>query len=169
MNRCRLWLSTLFQLPNWTMELTRATLSVRIALVLLCHTHRLIPSVLIINHMADIIGVVKEDEGIQEIVSKASGKPVSLFVNAYLPYLSLTRWILQVKKRQLTVVDMSKKQIKLTLWDRQAENFDSSNFPVVACKGCRVSDFGGRSLSMSSSGSLKINPEIPEAKQLRQW
>ncbi|GAB5586089.1 Replication factor A protein 1 [Umbelopsis nana] len=97
----------------------------------------------------DIIGVVKEDEGIQEIVSKASGKPV--------------------KKRQLTVVDMSKKQIKLTLWDRQAENFDSSNFPVVACKGCRVSDFGGRSLSMSSSGSLKINPEIPEAKQLRQW
>ncbi|KAH8554654.1 putative replication factor-A protein 1 [Umbelopsis sp. PMI_123] len=97
----------------------------------------------------DIIGVVKDDEGIQEIVSRASGKPV--------------------KKRQLTIVDMSKKQVKLTLWDRQAESFDSTSYPVVACKGCRVSDFGGRSLSLLSSGTLKVNPDIPEAKQLRQW
>ncbi|CAO3686469.1 unnamed protein product [Umbelopsis ramanniana] len=97
----------------------------------------------------DIIGVVKEDEGIQEIVSRASGKPV--------------------KKRQLTIVDMSKKQVKLTLWDKQAESFDSAGSPIVACKGCRVSDFGGRSLSLLSSGTLKLNPDIPEAKQLRQW
>ncbi|KAG2184694.1 hypothetical protein INT43_000607 [Umbelopsis isabellina] len=97
----------------------------------------------------DVIGLVKEDEGVQEIVSKASGKPV--------------------KKRQLTIVDKSQKQIKLTLWDRQAESFDSSNNPIIACKGCRVGDFGGRSLSLLSSGSLKVNPDIPEANELRQW
>ncbi|KAM3586834.1 Replication factor A protein 1 [Umbelopsis sp. WA50703] len=97
----------------------------------------------------DVIGLVKEDEGVQEIVSKASGKPV--------------------KKRQLTIVDKSQKQIKLTLWDRQAESFDSSNSPIIACKGCRVGDFGGRSLSLLSSGTLKVNPNIPEANELRQW
>jgi replication factor A1 len=64
---------------------------------------------------------------------------------------------------------MSKKQVKLTLWDKQAESFDSAGSPIVACKGCRVSDFGGRSLSLLSSGTLKLNPDIPEAKALRQW
>ncbi|KAI9027599.1 putative replication factor-A protein 1 [Phycomyces nitens] len=99
--------------------------------------------------VVDIVGVVKEDNGVQEIVSKASGKPT--------------------KKRELVVVDETQKQIRLTLWDRVAESFDSSSFPVIIAKGCRVGDFNGRALSLSSGGSLKKNPNLPEANNLRKW
>jgi replication factor A1 len=76
---------------------------------------------------------------------------------------------MQTKKREISIVDDSFKSVRLTLWDIQAEQFDSSNNPIIACKGCRVNDFGGRSLSLSSSGSLKVNLEIPEAQKLRKW
>jgi replication factor A1 len=72
-------------------------------------------------------------------------------------------------KRELTIVDDSFKSVRLTLWDVQAEKFDSTGNPIIACKGCRVNDFGGRSLSMSSGGTLKINMEIPETQKLRKW
>jgi replication factor A1 len=69
----------------------------------------------------------------------------------------------------LTIVDESGKSVRLTLWDKTAEEFDSSDSPIVACRGLRVSDFNGRSLSLSSAGTLKKNPDIPEAQRLRQW
>ncbi|KAI8339707.1 hypothetical protein BC941DRAFT_372880 [Chlamydoabsidia padenii] len=97
----------------------------------------------------DIIGVVVEDSGIQEIVAKATGRPT--------------------KKRELSLVDDTQKQIRLTLWDRVAESFDASGTPVVACKGVRVNDFNGRSLSLAASGNIKRDPEIPEAQKLQQW
>lgn len=55
------------------------------------------------------------------------------------------------------------------MWDTQAEEFDSTGNPIIACKGCRVNDFGGRSLSLSSAGTLKVNMEIPETQRLRKW
>ncbi|KAL0074868.1 putative replication factor-A protein 1 [Phycomyces blakesleeanus] len=97
----------------------------------------------------DVVGVVKDDNGLQEIVSKTTGKPT--------------------KKRELVVVDETQKQIRLTLWDRVAESFDSSGFPVITAKGCRVGDFNGRTLSLSSGGALKKNPNIPEANSLKEW
>lgn len=51
----------------------------------------------------------------------------------------------------------------------QAEQFDGSRQPVVAIKGARVSDFGGRSLSVLSSSTVVINPDSPEAFKLRGW
>ncbi|KAI8393889.1 putative replication factor-A protein 1 [Radiomyces spectabilis] len=97
----------------------------------------------------DVIGVVKEDNGINEIVAKSTGRPT--------------------KKRELVIVDDTQKQIKLTLWDKVADNFNSEGNPIIACKGVRVSDFGGRSLSLSSAGVLKVNPALPETQKLRQW
>ena len=41
--------------------------------------------------------------------------------------------------------------------------------PVIAFKGVKVGDFGGRSLSMFSSATMTVNPEIPEAYSLRGW
>ncbi|KAI8136441.1 replication factor-A protein [Fennellomyces sp. T-0311] len=101
------------------------------------------------NASIDMIGVVREDAGIQELISKASGRPL--------------------KKRDLMLVDDSLKQIKLTLWDKAAEEFESSGSPVCAFRGLRVSDFGGRSLSLGGGGTVKINPDIPEANKLKHW
>ena len=36
-------------------------------------------------------------------------------------------------------------------------------------KGARVSDFGGWSLSVLSSSTMIVNPDIPEAYKLRGW
>lgn len=40
---------------------------------------------------------------------------------------------------------------------------------VIAFKGVKVSDFGGRSLSLLSSGSMTVNPDIDEAHKLKGW
>lgn len=51
----------------------------------------------------------------------------------------------------------------------QADKFDGSRQPVMAIKGARVSDFGGRSLSVLSSSTVMVNPDMPEAYKLRGW
>ena len=40
---------------------------------------------------------------------------------------------------------------------------------MLACKGCRLSDWGGRSLSLLASSQLIINPDIQEAHLLKGW
>ncbi|ORZ02948.1 replication factor-A protein 1 [Syncephalastrum racemosum] len=97
----------------------------------------------------DVIAIVKEASDVQEIVSRASGKPM--------------------KKRELVCVDDSQKQVRLTLWGRTAEDFDASGEPIVAFKSVRVNDFGGRSLSLSMDGTYKINPARPETQRLQHW
>lgn len=97
----------------------------------------------------DILGVVIEDQGMSEIIAKATGKPT--------------------KKREITIADDSNKSVRLTLWDTAAEEFDSNGSPVLACKGARVGDFNGRTLSLGGNSTFKRNPEIPEAQNLQKW
>ncbi|KAL1919956.1 uncharacterized protein VTP21DRAFT_1888 [Calcarisporiella thermophila] len=97
----------------------------------------------------DIVGVVKETSDLTEIISKSTQRPI--------------------KKRELMLVDQSLYQVRLTLWGPQAETFDGSSQPVVAFKGLRVGDFGGRSLSCISASTFSINPDIPESHRLRGW
>ena len=66
-------------------------------------------------------------------------------------------------------MDRSNKVVNLTLWGAEAESFDGAGCPVIAVKGCKVSDFGGRSLSTQFSSLLNLDPDIPEAHQLRGW
>ncbi|KAK9521047.1 hypothetical protein VZT92_020886 [Zoarces viviparus] len=75
----------------------------------------------------------------------------------------------EVSKRTLNLMDMSGKLVTVTLWGEEAEKFDGSTQPIVAIKGAKLSDFGGRSLSASFSSSMMINPDIPEAYKLRGW
>ena len=42
-------------------------------------------------------------------------------------------------KREVTLVDMSKHEVTLTLWGSTAETFDGGNHPIVAAKNARVS------------------------------
>ena len=47
--------------------------------------------------------------------------------------------------------------MNLTLWGKEAEEFDTAiTNPVVAVKAAKVSDFGGRSLSVSFNSTLQV-------------
>lgn len=59
--------------------------------------------------------------------------------------------------------------VRLTLWGKQAESFAGDDSPVIAFKGVKLGDFGGRSLSMFSSSAMSVNPDIHEAHVLRGW
>ncbi|KAF9024354.1 replication factor-a protein [Hymenopellis radicata] len=99
----------------------------------------------------DVLGLVKEVGSIGEITSKATQRTT--------------------KKRELTLVDESGFSVRLTLWGKHAENYDhaEADRPVIAFKGVRVGDFGGRSLSMVASSIMTVNPDLPQVYQLRGW
>ncbi|KAI0780628.1 replication factor-a protein [Trametes elegans] len=99
--------------------------------------------------ICDVIGIVKEVSDMSTITSKATNK--------------------EIPKRELTLVDNSGYSVRLTLWGKQAEQYNAMDNPVIAFKGARVGDFQGRSLSAMSSSSMYINPDIPEAHHLRGW
>ncbi|SPO26224.1 probable Replication factor-A protein 1 [Ustilago trichophora] len=105
------------------------------------------------NQTCDVIGILDSYGEISEIVSKASQRPV--------------------QKRELTLVDQGNKSVRLTLWGKNAETFPNNagvdEKPVIAFKGVKVGDFGGRSLSMFSSSTMLINPDITESHVLRGW
>ncbi|PFH54257.1 hypothetical protein AMATHDRAFT_72762 [Amanita thiersii Skay4041] len=96
----------------------------------------------------DVIGIVKECSSVAEITTKQN-RPL--------------------QKRDLTLVDKSGYSVRLTLWGKQAEDYDATESPVIAFKGVKVGDWGGRSLSMFSSSTMHVNPDIEECFALRAW
>ena len=50
----------------------------------------------------------------------------------------------QISKRELTLVDKSGFSVRLTLWGKQAEQYNVEDIPVIAFKGVKVGDFGGK-------------------------
>ncbi|KAG1705844.1 hypothetical protein DVH05_002409 [Phytophthora capsici] len=97
----------------------------------------------------DVIGVVRDVGQVNEIMSKA-GK--------------------QLFKRDILLVDDSNAEIKCTMWNERAQE-DCSGWQnqVLAIKGCRVSEYNGRSISTVSSSNFTVNPAIPEAGHLVTW
>lgn len=97
----------------------------------------------------DVIGIVKDVGPVAEIMSKA-GK--------------------QLFKRDIALVDDSNAEIKCTMWNDQArEDCSSWTNNVLAIKGCRVSEYNGRSISSLASSSFAVNPTISEAGHLLNW
>jgi replication factor A1 len=74
-----------------------------------------------------------------------------------------------VEKREIIIVDDTRRQVRLTLWRERATGFDAPLESVVAFKGVKVSDFGGRSLSLSSGGIMRVDPDIDDAHRLKGW
>ena len=101
------------------------------------------------DNTVDVIGVLKDVGEVSEITSKKDGRPFS--------------------KRELTVVDDTGFSVRVTIWGKTANSFDAQPETVVAFKGTKVSDFGGKSLSLLSSGTMSINPDIPDAFRLKGW
>lgn len=98
--------------------------------------------------VVDVIGVCKNVEEVTRLTTKTNR---------------------EVSKRTVDLMDMSGKVVTVTLWGEEAEKFDGAGQPIVAIKGAKLSDFGGRSLSASFSSTLMVNPDIPEAYKLRGW
>ncbi|KAH3688181.1 hypothetical protein WICPIJ_000823 [Wickerhamomyces pijperi] len=100
------------------------------------------------DSIIDIVGVIKEVNEPFQITSRA-GK-------AY-------------DRRDILVVDDSQFAISVGLWNNSALNFDIPEGSVVAIKGCKVSDFNGKTLSLTSSAVITQNPEVNEAYTIKGW
>jgi hypothetical protein len=60
----------------------------------------------------------------------------------------------------------------MTLWGETADKYDEAllgGFPVLAVKGTRVSDYGGRCLGASFGTQFFLKFEHPHAAALRAW
>ncbi|XP_006891158.1 PREDICTED: replication protein A 70 kDa DNA-binding subunit [Elephantulus edwardii] len=101
------------------------------------------------DSIVDIIGICKSYEDATKVIVKSNNREVS--------------------KRNIYLMDTSGMVVSATLWGEDADRFDGSRQPVMAIKGARLSDFGGRSLSVLSSSTVIVNPDIPEAYKLRGW
>ncbi|XP_029303832.1 replication protein A 70 kDa DNA-binding subunit-like isoform X2 [Cottoperca gobio] len=101
-----------------------------------------------VDTLIDVIGICKSADDVSRITTKTSR---------------------EVSKRALNLIDTTGKVVALTLWGEEAEKFDVSGKPVVAVKGARLSDFGGRSLSALFSSTVMVNPDLPQAFSLRAW
>jgi replication factor A1 len=73
-------------------------------------------------------------------------------------------------KRELSLVDETGYQVRVTLFGKSAENWSINDVnPVLAIKNAKIGDFGGRTLSCSTSSTMQINPDLPDAHQVRGW
>ena len=99
--------------------------------------------------------------------------PLLLFIIKAEPLAEITTKAgRQAKKRDLTLVDSTGQSIRCTLWGDKAEMPDEKfdNEPVITLKGCKVSDWGGCSLSTFNSTFMDMDPpDIPEAAALKDW
>ncbi|VEU23153.1 DEKNAAC104055 [Brettanomyces naardenensis] len=97
----------------------------------------------------DVIGVLKEVHEKQEIIAKSTGKPFD--------------------RRDVVIVDDTHFAVTVALWNKHARDFSLDVGTVVAFKGARVQDYGGKSLSLIPSATIVANPDIPEAYKLKGW
>lgn len=73
----------------------------------------------------------------------------------------------ELKKRNITIVDMSRHTISVTIWGDQAESFSGLMDDIFVTKAARVGTYGGR--SASAGDCFFINPDIPECRKLKNW
>ena len=100
------------------------------------------------NSTVDVVGVIKQVNPHFELTSRAGKK---------------------FDRRDIIIVDDTNYSVSIGLWNQQALDFNLPEGSVVAIKGVRVSDFGGKSLTMGFNSTLIANPEIPEAYALKGW
>eukprot|EP00168_Porphyra_purpurea_P001858 TRINITY_DN1219_c0_g1_i7.p1 TRINITY_DN1219_c0_g1~~TRINITY_DN1219_c0_g1_i7.p1 ORF type:complete len:416 (-),score=148.01 TRINITY_DN1219_c0_g1_i7:212-1330(-) len=102
----------------------------------------------------DVIGVVSDAPEVTEIMSRATGEPM--------------------KKRTITLVDKSGASVNLTLWRTTTDMVKlpptgSGPCPILACRSVKRGDFQGVSLDSSGMSAFVVNPDLPEAAELRGW
>lgn len=100
--------------------------------------------------MIDVLGVVSTSSDLQHVTQRTTGR--------------------ELMKRDVNIVDDSGVTVCVTLWGKQAEEFDGSGNPILAIKQASVSEFnGGKSLTLYGTSVIAKDPDIPEAHKLRGW
>ncbi|ODV88643.1 hypothetical protein CANCADRAFT_15260, partial [Tortispora caseinolytica NRRL Y-17796] len=97
----------------------------------------------------DILAAIDSVDPITEITSRATQK--------------------KFNKREVHCVDDTGYKVPLTLWSKDAENFNAPRGTIIAVRHAKVSDFGGRSLNASQHGFVLISPDIPQSHALAGW
>ncbi|MFS8030593.1 putative transcription factor interactor and regulator CCHC(Zn) family [Helianthus anomalus] len=94
------------------------------------------------------------------------------------PSVSITRKNnTETLKRSLSLKDMSGRSVELTLWgnfcNKEGQSLqnmcDSGTYPVLAVKSARVGEFNGKNVGTISTSLLCIEPDFPEAHELKTW
>ncbi|EFJ08702.1 hypothetical protein SELMODRAFT_131333 [Selaginella moellendorffii] len=147
---------------NWeikaskTMEIKRVEDDLRIPNVVLKRTSVLDASKLSQETFVDVIGGVMWI-GQKNISPKDSG--------AFM------------RRRMLCLSDESGHSIDMCLWDSKAEDEGSEiedklgrgERPIVCVKGGRISDYNGKSISVTGGSTLLVDPELEDVSRLREW
>ena len=69
-------------------------------------------------------------------------------------------------KRDVTIVDESEAEIKLTLWGADASSFSALPASVLFIRNAKISDYNGKSLNASIGSSVQIDPIHPVCDRL---
>lgn len=97
-----------------------------------------------------MIGVCRDVGELNQFTAKSSGR--------------------ELKKRDITLVDNSNAAVNVTLWGKDAEDFNDYGQPVLLIKGGKINEFnGGKSISLLGNSVLKRNPDMPDGHRLRGW
>lgn len=101
------------------------------------------------NKLVDVLGIIQEVSEVQSLMSKKTGQ--------------------ELQKADVTLIDDTGCQVRMTLWGNQAVNA-SREIPVhkvVAFRRARVSDYGG--VTLSGPQGTFVEPVIPETEALQMW
>ncbi|KAL8267037.1 hypothetical protein R6Q59_004381 [Mikania micrantha] len=94
------------------------------------------------------------------------------------PSMSITRKNnTETLKRTLSLKDMSGRSVEVTFWgnfcNKEGQTLqnmcDSGTFPVMAIKSARVGEFNGKNVGTISTSQLFIEPDFPQALELKTW
>jgi hypothetical protein len=104
-----------------------------------------------VNSIIDVIGIVRV---VGELTTVKSAKNDSDYI-----------------KRDLTLVDDSNCEIKVAIWggDAKHSKYDWNDHPILCIQGAVVKQFTGRSLSLTPSSLVTVNPNFAEADALRDY
>jgi replication factor A1 len=104
------------------------------------------------NKTIDVLAIVKSVGDPTTLMSKKTGN--------------------ELTKADLVLVDDSGVEINMTLWGEEKANSAAqtyANNPVVAFRRARVSDFGGKSLSLSGGAYIRPTDALDRIKRLEDW
>lgn len=99
------------------------------------------------NQPVDLIGAITSISDVTTIMSRTKNK--------------------ELKKRNITIVDMSRTSISVTIWGEQSESFVAETGDIFVTKAARIGTYGGR--SASAGDCFFINPDIPEVRKIKNW
>jgi replication factor A1 len=73
-------------------------------------------------------------------------------------------------KRTVTLTDDSGLSLMATFWGEVAQMNGLEIGSILAIKGAKVSEYGGKSLNVSNDSTLELNPdEQPRYHELYEW